>query len=81
MLHYCATNMPGAVPRTSTLALNNATLPYIKALADLGWRRAFAADPHLRDGLNVYAGRIRNEAVARDLDPEYCVGPVAAYLF
>ncbi len=78
VLHYCVTNMPGAVPQTSTLALNNATLPYVKALADLGWKRAFATDSHLRNGLNVHAGRIRHETVARDLGLEYCAGPLAA---
>ncbi len=78
VLHYCVTNMPGAVPRTSTLALNNATLPYVKALADLGWKRAFAADSHLRNGLNVHAGRICHETVARDLGLEYYADPVAA---
>ena len=52
MIHYCVTNMPGAVARTSTFALNNATLPFVLALADKGWRQAIADDPHLRNGLN-----------------------------
>ena len=68
--------MPGAVPRTSTLALNNATLSYVKALANLGWQRAFAANSHFRNGLNVHAGRICHETIARDLGLEYCAGPV-----
>ena len=53
VVHYCVTNMPGAVARTSTVALNNATLPFVLAIADRGWRRAMAEDPHLRDGLNI----------------------------
>jgi alanine dehydrogenase len=67
VIHYCVTNMPGAVARTSTFALNNATLPFTLALAGKGWRGAMADDPHLRAGLNVHAGRITHEAVARDL--------------
>ncbi len=55
VVHYCVTNMPGAVPRTSTYALNNATLPFVLALADKGWRRALGEDPHLCAGLNVAA--------------------------
>ena len=65
--HYCVTNMPGAVARTSAQALNNATLPYVRALADLGWQRALAADAGLKGGLNVLEGRIVHPAVARDL--------------
>ena len=71
VVHYCVANMPGAVPRTSTLALNNATLPYITALADKGLKRALADDPGLRNGLNVYQGRITCEAVANDLHYDY----------
>ncbi len=67
VIHYCVTNMPGAVARTSTFALNNATLPFMLALAEKGWRRALAEDAHLRAGLNVHAGRITHDAVARDL--------------
>ena len=67
VVHYCVTNMPGAVARTSTFALNNATLPFVLALADKGWRQALRDDPHLRDGLNVHAGQITHAAVARDL--------------
>jgi alanine dehydrogenase len=62
--HYCVTNMPGAVSRTSTFALNNATLPFVLALADKGWRRATAEDPHLRNGLNVHAGKLACRPVA-----------------
>jgi alanine dehydrogenase len=65
--HYCVTNMPGAVARTSALALNNATLPYVRALADKGWQQALAADPGLKAGLNVVDGRVVHAAVARDL--------------
>lgn len=71
VLHYCVTNMPGAVPRTSTMGLGNATLPFVVALADKGWRGACAVDPHLLNGLNVHAGAITYEAVARDLDLAY----------
>ena len=55
VIHYCVTNMPGAVPRTSTFALTNATLPYVRALADLGWKAALAKDPGLVRGLNAMA--------------------------
>lgn len=68
VIHYCVTNMPGAVPRTSTFALNNATLPFVLALADKGWRQALRDDPHLRNGLNICSGRLSNEAVASALD-------------
>ena len=64
VVHYCVTNMPGAVPRTSTIALTNATFNYVLALADKGWQRAVAADPSLRRGLNVFDGKITCEAVA-----------------
>ena len=67
VVHYCVTNMPGAVARTSTVALNNATLPFVLALARKGYRKALADDPHLLAGLNVHEGRITYEAVARDL--------------
>src|SRR3984957_2977782 len=67
VIHYCVTNMPGAVPRTSTFALTNATLPYVKAIADLGWRQALASDAGLARGLNVHAGQLTHEAVARAL--------------
>ncbi len=67
VVHYCVANMPGGVARTSALALNNATLPFIQALADHGWKRALATDPHLRNGLNVAHGRVTHEAVAQAL--------------
>src|SRR5215470_2677794 len=67
VIHYCVANMPGAVPRTSTFALTNATLPYVRALADLGWQAAFRRDPGLAAGLNVHAGQITHEVVARAL--------------
>jgi alanine dehydrogenase len=64
VMHFCVTNMPGAVARTSTFALNNATLPFVLALADKGWRRAIVEDPHLRNGLNVHAGKLTCKPVA-----------------
>src|SRR6516165_7418351 len=64
VVHYCVTNMPGAVARTSTFALNNATLPFALALADKGWKQALIDDPHLRNGLNVHAGHVIHPAVA-----------------
>ncbi|MGE0717764.1 MAG: alanine dehydrogenase [Alphaproteobacteria bacterium] len=67
VVHYCVTNMPGAVARTSTFALNNATLPFVVALADKGHRRALADDRHLLAGLNICDGRVTYDAVARDL--------------
>lgn len=75
VVHYCVTNMPGAVARTSAFALGNATLPFVLALADKGWVAALAQDRHLRAGLNVCRGNITYAAVARDLglgylDPE-----------
>ena len=71
VVHYCVTNMPGAVPRTSTFALTNATLPFVKALAGYGWRDALSRDPHLANGLNVHAGHVNHEAVAQDLGYAY----------
>ncbi|HLP81794.1 MAG TPA: NAD(P)-dependent oxidoreductase, partial [Nitrosomonas sp.] len=67
VVHYCVSNMPGAVARTSTFALNNATLPFVLALANKGYRKALLDDPHLRNGLNVFHGKLTHEAVARDL--------------
>ena len=67
VIHYCVTNMPGAVARTSTFALNNATLPFSLALANKGWRKALADDPHLRAGLNIAAGKVTHPAVAEAL--------------
>ena len=71
IVHYCVANMPGAVPRTSTFALNNATLPYTLALADKGVKRALLDDPHLLEGLNVHSGQVTYEDVARDLGYNY----------
>ena len=71
VVHYCVANMPGAVARTSTFALNNATLPFIVSLADKGVRTAMEDDAHLLDGLNVFRGRVTYEAVARDTGEEY----------
>jgi alanine dehydrogenase len=71
VVHYCVTNMPGAVARTSTLALGNATLPFVLALAGQGWRAALAADPHLLAGLNVHAGQVTHPAVAEALGLAY----------
>ncbi len=71
IVHYCVANMPGGVPRTSTLALSNATLPFTLALADLGTEAALRADAHLMNGLNVCAGQITDRAVAETFDLEY----------
>jgi len=71
VVHYCVANMPGAVPQTSTYALTNATLPFVKSLANLGWREALTRDPHLANGLNVHSGHVNHEAVARDLGYDY----------
>ena len=64
VVHYCVANMPGAVPRTSTFALNNATLPFVLALVDYGVHEALRRDPHLLNGLNVMAGQVTHQAVA-----------------
>jgi alanine dehydrogenase len=69
--HYCVANMPGAVPITSTYALTNATMPYVVRLADEGVQRALAADPGFMNGLNVAAGRLTYEPVARDQGRDY----------
>jgi alanine dehydrogenase len=71
VVHYCVTNMPGAVARTSTFALSNVTTSFVLALADKGWRRALSEDAHLRDGLNVHAGRVTFRAVAEALRLPY----------
>jgi alanine dehydrogenase len=71
IVHYCVANMPGAVPRTSAYALNNATLPFTLALADKGYKQALRDDPHLLNGLNVYHGNITYQAVANDLGYQY----------
>ena len=67
IMHYCVANMPGAVARTSTIALGNATMPYMLALADKGWRQACIDDPHLLEGLNVHAGKLTYYAVGKAL--------------
>ncbi|WP_372612065.1 alanine dehydrogenase [Halomonas sp.] len=64
IVHYCVANMPGAVARTSTQALTNATMPFVTALADKGWKQALADDPHFAAGLNVHDGRVTYQAVA-----------------
>jgi alanine dehydrogenase len=71
VIHYCVANMPGGVPKTSTHALNNATLPFVLAIADKGWRKALGDDPHLRNGLNVWNGRITCAPVAAALGYEH----------
>ncbi|MGH8246968.1 MAG: alanine dehydrogenase, partial [Gammaproteobacteria bacterium] len=71
VVHYCVANMPGAVPRTSTFALNNATLPFTLALANQGYKKALLKDPDLRNGLNVYHGKITHSAVALALGTGY----------
>ena len=68
IVHYCVANMPGAVARTSTLALNNATLPFVVKMAQMGVSAALAADPHLKAGLNIAGGHITYKAVAEALD-------------
>ncbi len=69
--HYCVANMPGGVPRTSTFALNNATLPFVLALAGKGWKDALVFDPHLRNGLNIAFGKVTCEPVAEALGYAY----------
>jgi alanine dehydrogenase len=71
VVHYCVANMPGAVPRTSTHALNNATLPYTLILADRGYKDALLSSQHFLNGLNVINGKITEQAVARDLGYDY----------
>ena len=71
VVHYCVTNMPGAVPRTSTFALTNVTLPFVKQLANLGWREALGRDPHFAQGLNVHDGCINHKAIACELKCQY----------
>lgn len=67
IMHYCVANMPGAVARTSTIALGNATMPFMLALADKGWQQACSDDPHLLAGLNVHAGKLTYYAVGKAL--------------
>jgi alanine dehydrogenase len=78
VIHYCVANMPGGVPRTSTYALNNATLPFVLALADKGWKKALTDDAHLRNGLNIWNGKVICEPVAAALN--YGHTPVAEAL-
>ncbi len=75
IVHYCVANMPGAVSRTSTYALNNVTLPHALRIANLGWKEAMRADPHLAEGLNVHAGKVTYPAVASELG--YDLLPIA----
>jgi alanine dehydrogenase len=78
IVHYCVANMPGAVARTSTYALNNVTLPHVLRMADMGWKAALKANPHLAAGLNVHAGQVTYEAVAKELG--YAFVPVGEVL-
>lgn len=71
VIHYCVANMPGAVPRTSAFALNNATLPFVQALADKGWKKALQDDKHFLNGLNVHRGHVTHASVATALNCEY----------
>jgi alanine dehydrogenase len=71
IVHYMVANMPGAVPRTSTYALNNATLPFAMKLAERGWQQALRDDPHLRNGLNVALGKVTHAEVAKALALDY----------
>lgn len=71
VVHYCVTNIPGAVATTSSWALNNVALPYVITLADKGWQQALADDPHFLNGLNVYRGQVTNAAVAQSLGYNY----------
>lgn len=71
IVHYCVTNIPAAVARTSAFALNNATLPYVLSLASKGYEQALLEDPHLMKGLNIYRGNVTYEAIAQDLGYTY----------
>jgi len=71
IVHYCVANMPGAVARTSTLALTNATLPFVMSLANKGWQDAIKDDKNLMNGLNIHAGQVTNQAVAEALEYTY----------
>ena len=77
VIHYCVANMPGGVPKTSTYALNNVTLPFALALADKGWKQALRDDPYLREGLNVWNGQITCEPVATALGYDYTPAEMA----
>ena len=71
IVHYCVSNMPGSVARTSTMALNNATLPFVLNLANHGYRHTLLGDPHFKNGLNVCHGHVTHESVAMDLKQPY----------
>ncbi|MCR2832520.1 alanine dehydrogenase [Parerythrobacter lacustris] len=71
IVHYCVANMPGAVARTSTYALNNVTLPHALRMAELGWKEALRQNAHLAEGLNVHAGKVTYKAVADELGYDY----------
>lgn len=77
VIHYCVANMPGAVARTSTFALNNATLPFTVALANKGWRTALQDDPHLRNGLNVFRGKLTHHALVPAAGQTYLAAELA----
>jgi alanine dehydrogenase len=77
VVHYCVANMPGGVPRTSTFALNNVTLPHVLTLAEKGYKQALIDDPHLRNGLNVHKGKVTQKEVAEDLGYEF-IEPMTA---
>ena len=79
-MHYCVANMPGAVARTSTLALGNATMPFMLALANKGWKQACADDAHLLAGLNVHAGKLTYAAVGEALGMASITGAEALEL-
>lgn len=78
IMHYCVANMPGAVARTATIALGNATMPFLLALADKGWRQACLDDPHLMQGLNVHAGQLTYYAVGKALGMDVLSPSLAA---
>ena len=77
IVHYCVANMPAGVPYTSTFALNNATLPFIVALAELGYRQACNQNPYLLNGLNIHMGKVTHRAVASALSKPYVTAAVA----
>jgi alanine dehydrogenase len=72
VVHYAVSNMPGAVPRTSTIALTNATLPYVLAIANKGWKKAAKENPELKCGANIIEGKVTHKAVADAFGLEYC---------
>ena len=71
VIHYCVANMPGAVPRTSAFALNNATLPYVTSIANMGVKEALKKDDGLLKGLNIHSGKVTHQAVATALKKTY----------